>query len=174
MVNYNQNISGLKWVTQEAVTNTLGGKFPIIRVAGETYYRQFNLSGTFDFSGESGVIMEHSCNHIVKYAPGKECGIFLSDSEKAKIANVGQKVKERELKSIAMQFLTNKAPKLFRSYEEGDMIVHLSNVSFTPNKLTDRRTLDFSATVTEICEPTEENLKRYNLIPTEYTCGSEV
>lgn len=174
VVNYNQNISGFKWVTQEAVTNTLGGKFPIIRVAGETYYRQFNLSGTFDFSGEAGGIMEHSCSSIVKYAPEKECGIFLSNNEKKKFTNVNQTYRERELKMIAMQFLTNKAPKLFRSYEEGDMIVHLSNVSFTPNRVTDRRTLDFSATVTEICEATEENLKKYNLIPDNYICGYEI
>ena len=44
-----------------------------------------------------------------------------------------------------MNFLTNRKPKLFRSREEGNMIVYLSNISFTPNKTLDRQVWDFSA-----------------------------
>ena len=60
-----------------------------------------------------------------------------------------------------MNFLTNGQPKLFKSYEEGNIIVYLSNVSFTPNKTLGRHIYDFSATVTECCEMTQENLKKY-------------
>ena len=43
------------------------------------------------------------------------------------------------------------------------MIVYLSNVSFTPNKQLGRNIYDFSATATEVCEYSYENLKHYRL-----------
>jgi hypothetical protein len=43
------------------------------------------------------------------------------------------------------------------------MIVSLSNISLTPNKQLGRHIYDFSATVTEVCEYTLENLQKYNL-----------
>jgi hypothetical protein len=62
-----------------------------------------------------------------------------------------------------MEFLTNKKPKLFRSFEEGNMIVYLNNISFTPNKTLGRHIYDFSATATELCEYNSQNLQKYKL-----------
>jgi hypothetical protein len=51
------------------------------------------------------------------------------------------------------------------------MLVHLSNVSFTPNKTLGREIYDFSATVTECGALNQETLERYgvNLKPRVYT-----
>ena len=60
--------------------------------------------------------------------------------------------------------MKDKKPKFFRSPTEGNMIIYLSNISFTPNKILGREIYDFSATATEVCEATYENLIKYNLI----------
>ena len=45
-IRFNPNISNFKYVTQESIINTLGGKYPVIRKNGDTKYRQFTLSGS--------------------------------------------------------------------------------------------------------------------------------
>ena len=71
---------------------------------------------------------------------------------------------ERAFRDQAMEFLTNGKPKLFRSATEGNILVTLTNVSFTPNKQLGRRIYSFTATATEIDECTIENYKKYNIL----------
>jgi hypothetical protein len=70
---------------------------------------------------------------------------------------------EKKFKDSAMAFLTDGQPKLFKSSQEGIMLVMLTNISFTPNKQLGRKVVDFSATVTELDEVNEENLIRYGI-----------
>ena len=164
---YNPNISGFKYVVQEATTNTLGGKYPIIRKNGDTRYKQFNLSGTLYMNASaynSGTNIENDWNDNVKawFNNDNDCSLYIKD--KSIIKNYATKEKlERQARELAIAFLTNGKPKLFRSPEEGNMIVHLSNISFTPNKQLGRAVWDFSATVTEICEYNIENINKYKL-----------
>lgn len=64
-----------------------------------------------------------------------------------------------------MKWLSDGKPKLYRSETEGNMIVILSGVSFTPLDKTGRMVYTMSATVTEIAEYNMDNLLDYNLIP---------
>ena len=168
-VKYNPNISGFKYVTQEAITNTLGGKYPIIRKNGDTRYKQFNLSGTlytnaseYDGTGASTSLKGQSCSDFVDHL-GEQPSLYVKDGDpRVKVYDTKERL-ERQARDIALNFLTNGVPKLFRSPEEGNMIVHLSNISFTPNKQLGRAVWDFSATATEICEYTSENIVKYEL-----------
>jgi hypothetical protein len=54
------------------------------------------------------------------------------------------------------------------------MIVYLSNISFTPNRQLGRHIYDFSATVSEICDYTMENLAKYKLNLGGYTSASVI
>lgn len=72
---------------------------------------------------------------------------------------------ERKFREKVMEWLADGKPKLFRSETEGNMIVQLSGVSFTPVDKSNRMVYSVSATVTEIAEFNSENLERYNLIP---------
>ena len=165
-IQYNPNISNYKWVTQENITNTLGGVFPVIRQNGDTKYRQFSLSGTlyFNLSSDSG--MSSNNQNMSQWFEEESCGLYLSPSvyNNFLYSNYKESVLQKHMRDYVMNFLTNRKPKLFRSGEEGIMIVYLSNISFTPNKTLGRQVWDFSATVTEICEATNENMKKYNLI----------
>lgn len=71
---------------------------------------------------------------------------------------------ERFFREQVEKFLCNGKPKLFRSATEGNVLVFLNNVSFTPNKTLGRRIYEFSAQCTQIAEATVQNLKKYGII----------
>ena len=72
---------------------------------------------------------------------------------------------ERKYREKVMDWLTDGKPKLFRSATEGNMIVVLTNVSFTPFDKSERMVYSFSATATEVAEYNLENLLLYGLVP---------
>lgn len=72
---------------------------------------------------------------------------------------------ERKFRDQVMSWLSDGKPKLFRSETEGNMIVMVSGVSFTPLDKTNRMVYSVSMTVTEIDEFSGENLLLYNLVP---------
>ena len=170
-IRYNPNISGFKYVTQESITNTLGGQYPIIRKNGDTRYRQFTISGIIDNS----CAVAASTNFTDSTRGIKTFNFDASTPGSLYVTNIipftglsNQKL-EREIRRVTMDFLTDSKPKLFRSFEEGNMIVYLSNISFTPNKTFGRHIYDFSATVTEMCEYNGQNLDKYQLNLGGYT-----
>lgn len=176
-IKYNPNISGFKWVVQESITNTLGGRYPLIRRNGDTRYKQFTLSGTLYFDPLSLATggKDSQNRNMENWIPNTYSNLFINTPE-ALGGIWEQRVYESKLglyepvfKEAAMDFLTDGKPKLFRSATEGYMLVVLTNVSFTPNKQLGRRVVDFSATVTEFAEATKENLMRYG-IESEVEC----
>jgi hypothetical protein len=185
-IRLNPSISSFKYVTQESITNTLGGKYPIIRKNGDTKYCQFSLSGMIDCEVYEDAIsgLTSSTSNTFSSATNpwwfnntNSGSLYLADSSRLSLsptdANLANKIKkdriERDIRRLTMDFLTNGNPKLFRSFEEGNMIVYLSGISFTPNKSAGRHIYDFSATVTEMCEYTSENLSKYKLNKSNYT-----
>lgn len=74
---------------------------------------------------------------------------------------------ERKFRDFAMKWLSDGKPKLYRSETEGNMIVILSGISFSPLDKSGRMVYTMSATVTEIAEYNLENLLNYNLVPVD-------
>lgn len=173
---YNPNISGFKYVTQESVTNTLGGKFPIVRINGDTKYRQFSLSGTLSFTSDYNSLFSE--NEVD--SKGDELSTWIKDDNCTLLFNFEtffetvptnllpqiknkQGYLEYKYRTFAMNFLTDQKPKVFRGANEDAMIVFLSGVSFTPNKQLSREVWDFSCTATEICQLNQYNLQKFGL-----------
>lgn len=73
---------------------------------------------------------------------------------------------ERKFREKVMEWLADGRPKLFRSETEGNLIVVLSGVNFSP-LLKNRMVYSLSATVTEIAQFNTENLLKYDLIPSK-------
>lgn len=74
---------------------------------------------------------------------------------------------ERQFRDMVMKWLSNGKPKLFRSETEGNMIVMLTGISFSPlNK--SREVFSVSMTLTEIAEFNTANLILYGLIPLSF------
>lgn len=74
---------------------------------------------------------------------------------------------ERKFREYVMNWLSDGRPKVFRSETEGNMIVMLSGISFTPEGKSGRMVYSMSGTVTEIADYSTEALMEYDLIPTK-------
>ena len=70
---------------------------------------------------------------------------------------------EREFRQAVYQFLYDKSPKLFRSTPEGNMLIKLTNINFTPNQTLGRMLYSFSAQAFEIDDCTMTNFNKYNI-----------
>ena len=70
---------------------------------------------------------------------------------------------ERKFREKVMDFLTDPQPFLFRSPTEGNMIVKLTDVSFTPNATLGRMIYSFSGSFTEVADNTVENYDYYDI-----------
>lgn len=70
---------------------------------------------------------------------------------------------EREFREKVMEFLYNDKPKLFKSASEGNILVKLMDISFTPKQELGRLVYEFSATAYEIDEPTLDILNQYGI-----------
>ena len=169
---YNPIVSGFKWIKQENITNGLGGKFPIVRVNGDTNYRQFSISGTLSFEMDYNQGFEESLDSrkisMSNWMNEDNTSLFFN-VDKAfstfeNILKLNKNFIEKRFRDVAIEFLNEQKPKLFKSPTEGNIIVMLSNISYTPNKQLGRNIYDFTATATEICECTYENLLKHNLI----------
>lgn len=167
-IKYNAKVTGLKWVVQENITNTLGGVYPVIRRNADTYYRQFSLSGTLDFNVpkieafSDSVKDLHDYDHVFEtFSP---LSLSLGEGSQFQKEVKDYEVPSQVAKKYIMKFLTDGQIKLFKSGPEGAMLVHLSNVSFSPNATLGREIVDFSCTVTEVGPVTKETLKRYSVL----------
>lgn len=180
-IRFNPQVSNFKYVVQESITNTLGGKYPIIRRNADTKYRQFSISGTLYFEGDAlfneSVSYDSYGNSMNSWFDEPVSSFFLTTDEAysaykqffasrstdLKVEESKVKLYENKFRNAAINFLTDGKPKLFRSATEGNILVYLSNISFTPNQKLGGAIYNFSATATEFAECTYNNLKKYGL-----------
>lgn len=71
---------------------------------------------------------------------------------------------EKMFREQVMDFLQDGNVKLFKSETEGNILVRLTDVSFSPEQQLGRKVYKFSATAVEIAEPTLDNYKKYGII----------
>lgn len=74
---------------------------------------------------------------------------------------------ERKFRDAVMSWLSDGNPKLLRSETEGNMIVMITNISFSPLNRS-RQVYSLTATVTEIAEYNLSNLILYGLVPVDF------
>ena len=70
---------------------------------------------------------------------------------------------EREFRQAVYKFLYDPTPKLFRSNAEGNILIKLTNLSFTPLNELGRQLYSFSAQAIEIDECSIVNFNKYNI-----------
>lgn len=150
---FNINIS-------ESRTDTLGGQYPFIRRNGNMYYRSFPISGTISAAMDNNELFidKNSLNNGYT---------SIYDNYKYNInyyTNQYDFTFERKFREKVEQFLYNTKPKLYKSMQEGNILIKLMEVSLTPKQQLNRLIYTFSATAYEIDSPTVENLIKYNIL----------
>ena len=159
-IKFNPVISAYKHVVSETKTDTIGSKYPYVRRNGHMDYRQFTITGLISaFSDEQGLYLNR--DNIYK----ENRHYYDQYNYENRISDYRDFTYEREFREKVTEFLYANTVKLFRSPTEGNILVKLMNISFTPNKTLGRLVYNFTATANEVDECTIENYDFYNIQP---------
>lgn len=195
-IQFNQSVDSMKYVQTENIVTTLGSKYPYIIKGGDTKYKQFNISGMISILEDIEGIQSCACgpdsqkqefktdysniffkksSTIFKelFNNNEDQKVSLYDDYKTtyNISPNNDYVIEKLFRDKVMEFLTDNDVKLFKTMTEGNILVKLTNVSFTPNKTLGRNIYSFSATATEIAEDSVDNYNKFNIVRTDLQTG---
>lgn len=158
---FNPQISSYQRTVLESKTDTIGSQFPFIKRNGYTYYRQFAVSGLIShFMDEDGLLISRD-----KMYEKEVLDLYDEYNHDAKnqISPFNDYTYERDFRDKVEAFLYDNTVKLFRSPTEGNILIKLMNISFTPNQTLGRMIYSFNATAYEIADATIENFELYGI-----------
>ena len=157
-IKYDPSISSFKQTLLESKTDTIGSKYPYIRRNGVVSYKTFPISGLItSFCDEEGLFL----NKENIYSENKE--YYDKYENDYDITQYKDFIYEREFRERVMDFLHDNTVKLFKSLTEGNVLIKLMDVSFTPNQTLGRMLYSFSATAYEVDECSIENYNKYGI-----------
>ena len=178
-IRFDEKVDNFQVTIVESKTDTLGGKYPFIRRNGDTYYRQFNLSGLISHMWDDDDLEEFTSQYIKKIQNEEEIepttlylkrqkyiGEYYNENyyaENININNYNDFLLERAYREKIIEYLYENSIRLFRSPTEGNILVKLMNISLSPNATLSRMIYSFSATAYEIDIPTISNYIKYNI-----------
>ena len=159
---YDFNISTANITVAETKTDTIGSKYPFVRRNGNMYYRTFQCTGLITgYMDQNAHLFTTAAelyhNQQVRY---QEVRNAIDP-----YVNTYDYTYEREFREKVQDFLYDDKVKLFKSLQEGNILVKLMNITLTPKNELGRLLYTFSAQAVEIDEPTVANLDIYQLQP---------
>ena len=159
-IKFNPQVSSMKTIYQENKTDTLGSQFPYIRRNGAVKYRTFPISGLISyFMDDENLFSSRS------YEYGDNLNAYNTFNTNNNITEMTDYTYERLFRERVKEFLEDGEIKLFRSPTEGNVLVRLMEVNFSPNTNNGRMIWTFSATAYEMADPNLDNMEKYNIKP---------
>ena len=157
-VKYNPTVSSFKRNILESKTDTLGSRTPFTRRNGDVNYKVFPVSGLITaFCDEEGLFFNK--DNIYRQHKDKY-NIYNLENQ---ISDKNDYIYEREFREKIMDFLYEDALVLFRSQTEGNVLVKLMELNFTPNQQLGRMLYTFTANAYEKADCTVDNFDYYNI-----------
>ena len=153
---YTTNIS-------ESKTDTIGSRYPYIRRNGNMYYRSFPCTGLITGYMDSADLFTNE-NQLYDNHPSYYKQFRGQTDQWQTYVNQYDYTYERKFREKVEQFLYNVKPKLYKSMQEGNILVKLMDISLTPKQQLGRLVYTFSATAYQIDQPIISNLNSYGLI----------
>jgi hypothetical protein len=155
---FDNEISSFKYVIAESKTDTIGSQYSFIRRNGNMKYRQFPMTG----------LITRFCDENNLFATEEEVyqsniDLYNEYNQVYKINEYNDRIYEKKFRDLVMDFLYKDNVKLFRSTTEGNILVKLMDISFTPNQTLGRMIYSFSATAYEVAEANITNYNTYNI-----------
>ena len=157
---YNFNISNFVRTVAESKTDTIGSQYPYVRRNGNMYYREIQCTGLITAYMDNSNLFTNADklydNYKERYQEIRNnIEVFVNDYDYTY---------EREFRRAVEAFLYDGKVKLFKSLQEGNILVKVMNVSMTPKQELGRLIYDFNATLVEVDEVSFENLDKYGFI----------
>lgn len=181
-VRFDPQVNNYSHVVSQTLTQTIGSKYPFIRRNGNTDYRTFSLNGTISY------LMDVRENGM-KASPDELYGAEGTTENKQSIYSkyyipfnqtnginiYNNSVYERDFREKVIEFLYRNTVKLYKSTTQGNLLVKLMNISFTPNNTLSRHIYSFTCTVQEIDDFTIQNCNKYGIQDTgQYTNETQI
>ena len=163
-IRFNPQVNNYSHVVAESLTQTIGSKYPFIRRNGNVNYRTFSLSGTITHFMDARQNSMHA-SPLDLYGTNEFGGKSKYDqyNNRHNINVYNNSIYERDFREKVIDFLYKNDVKLYKSSTQGNMLVKLMNISFTPNNTLSRHIYDFTCTVQQIDEFTVDNCDKYNI-----------
>ena len=161
---YDFQISSLKTNVSENKTDTIGSKYPYIRKNGNTYYRSFACTGTITTYMDNVDLFISDEQLYDNYVSIYKNSIYDGGSSLGEKPNNYDYIYERKFREKVEQFLYNSNVKIYKSTQEGNILVKLMQVSLTPKNELGRLIYTFSATAYEVDDCSIDTLIKYNFI----------
>lgn len=177
-ISLSDQINGIRYNISESRTDTIGSVYPYIQRNANMKYRSFDISGIIsilsDIQEESDYFQGENTNKAYWSNIGlftdrrtllteRDYDFFKEYNYACGITDFNDIYLERLYREKVMEFLYNSKPKMFRSATEGNIIVKLMDVSFSPNAQLGRLTYNFSCQAIEVAPCTIENLDKYDI-----------
>ena len=162
IIKYNPQLNSIKNVVSESIIQTLGSQFPFVKRNGDIRYRQFSISGLISAQAD-----EIKTFLTEEEAYGEMEIPFKEYNQEARIDKQNDFIFEKIFRDKIIDFIDNGKVKLYRSTPEGNILVKLTDINFTPEQALGRMIYSFSATATEIAEATVENYNIYDVLTTD-------
>ena len=163
-IKFNPQVNNYSHVVSESLTQTIGSKYPFIRRNGNVNYRTFSLSGTITYFMDIRQNTMHA-SPLDLYGTNEFGGKAKYDQYNSRhnINLYNNSIYERDFREKVIDFLYKNDVKLYKSTTQGNMLVKLMNISFTPNNTLSRYIYDFTCTVQQIDQFTIDNCNKYNI-----------
>ena len=163
-IRFNPKVTSFKTNILENKTNTIGGQHPFFFRNGVVHYKEFPISGLISLLGDENelFLQNLSSAHLTRLRTKDPQKTSFTPFRTQLTTNTFQQ--ERDFKLKVLEWLQNGKPKLFRSPGEGNYIIRLMNISFTPNDILSRMLHTFTATACEIENYSFNNIKNYGFL----------
>ena len=166
-IKFNPQVNNYSHVVSESLTQTIGSQYPFVRRNGNVDYRTFSLSGTisaFMDVRENG--MKASFEDLYNWENGWQgASKYREYNEENSINLYTDTSYEKDFREQVIKFLYNNSVKLYKSATQGNILVKLMNISFTPNNTLSRHIYDFTCTAQQIDTFNIQNCDFYNIQP---------
>ena len=158
-ISFNPSISSFKHTLSEARVETIGSKYPFIKRNGVVNYVQFPISGLI-----TTFMDEDNTFYSKDEAYGDYASLYSDYNDDKSVSMYSDFIWEKAFRDKVQEFLYNDDVKLFRSPTEGNYLVKIMDVQFTPNQSLGRMLWSFSGTAYEVDECTLENFDKYGIV----------
>ena len=173
-IQFKPQVNSFKYTVSESLTQTLGSKYPFIKRNGNVNYRQFSISGLISHFSDKGdpnwwgqKALDNTgwnelfCTKKELYRGYEE--LYEKYNTQNRISEYNDFSLEKTFREKVMEFLYANNVKLFRSPSEGNILVRLMDINFTPESQLGRMVYSFSATAYEIDEINFANFEKYGI-----------
>jgi hypothetical protein len=187
-ITFDPQVSSFSHTVMENKTDTIGSKYAYFYRNGTVDYKTFSISGTIShLMDENYVFLNKEDFSLVDYYEKHKDSVidgidyiidedlnrksiygdyydkYIEFNEKTGVSNDRDYIFEKDFRDKVIKFLYDGKAKLFRSPTEGNILIRLMDISFTPNQTLGRLTYSFSATAYEVDECSFDNYVNYNI-----------